>query len=61
MSRLIVKENGIFIHQNLSLGVGNQKQIKFLKLKMLLLFNGSLNTLQFFTHPVYRGFTWEIQ
>ena len=37
---------------SLSLGVDNQKQIKFWKLKMLLLFNGSLNTLRFSAHPV---------
>ena len=38
ISRLTVKENGIFIYQNLSLGVDNQKQIK-LKLNMSPLFN----------------------
>ena len=42
----MVNGNGIFIYKNLSLGVNNQKQINFLKLKMLLLFNGSLNTLR---------------
>ena len=30
--------------KNLSLGVDDQKEIKFLKLKMSPLFNGSLNT-----------------
>ena len=41
ISWLIVNENGIYIYQNLSLGVDNQKQIKFWKLKMWALFNGS--------------------
>ena len=39
------------ICQNLSLGADNQKQMKFWKLKILLLFNGSSNTLQL-THKV---------
>ena len=29
VSRLIVNENGISVYQNLSLGVDNQKQIRF--------------------------------
>ena len=48
ISRIIVNENGISIHQNLSLGVDDQKQIKFWKLKFSLLFKGSLNTSRFF-------------
>ena len=46
--RLIVNENGISMYQNLRLGVDNQKQVRFRKLKMLLLFDGSLNTIRFF-------------
>ena len=48
MSRQIVGENVIFIYQNLTLGVDKQRQIKFCKVKLLLLLNGSLNTLCFF-------------
>ena len=48
---------GLISRQNLILGVDNQIQIKFWKLKMLLLFNGLLDTfcflLLFFTHPVF--------
>ena len=51
ISRLIVNKNRITIYQNLSLGVDDQKQLKVRKLKMLLLFDGSLNILEFFTHP----------
>ena len=49
ISRLIMNENGISINQNLSLDVGKQKQIKFWKLKMSLLFNGWLRSIQ----PLY--------
>ena len=52
ISRVIVHENVISAYQHLSLGVDNQKQIRFRKLKMLLLFNGSLNTAIFFYHPI---------
>ena len=52
------ERNGISKYQNLSLGVDNQKQIKFEKLKMSLLFNGSLNTLPFsFIHSVVYYFS----
>ena len=44
-SRLIVNENGISIHENLRLGVDNQKRITE------YVANGSLKTLSvFFTH-----------
>ena len=43
LSRLIVNEDRISMFQSLSLGVENQKQIKFPKLKTLLLFNDSFN------------------
>ena len=55
ISRLIVNENKISIYQNPSLGVDNQKFIKFCKSKMLLLFNGSLYTLRSFTHPGHQS------
>ena len=58
ISQVIVNENEIPIYQNLSLGVDNQKQIKFWKVKMAPLFNGLLNTLCFFTHPVYEMVNW---
>ena len=51
ISRVIVNKNVISIYQNLSLDASNQKQVNFLKLPLWLLFNGSLNTLRFFTHP----------
>ena len=46
-----MNENDSFICQKLSLGVDNQTQIKFLKLKMSLLFKGLLNMLHFFYSP----------
>ena len=52
ISRLIVKENGTSMYQNLGLGANNQKQIKFWKLKKSPLCHGSLNTSRFFTHPI---------
>ena len=44
LSRLIVNQNEISVCQNQSLGIDNQNQIKFWKLKMWLLLNGSLDT-----------------
>ena len=48
ISRLIVNKNVISVYRNLSWDVDNQKQIKSRKLKISILFNGSLNTLSFF-------------
>ena len=51
-----MKESGISIYQNLSLSVENQKQIKFRKLTMSPLLNGSSNThrfCSFFSHTRY--------
>ena len=48
----MVNKNGISIYQNLSLGVHNQKQIKFWKFKMSLLVIGSLLCVSF-THPAH--------
>ena len=54
ISRIVVTENGIFIYQNLSLGVDSQKQIKFGKLRLSLLLYSLLNMLHsFFAHLVY--------
>ena len=54
ISRIVVTENGIFIYQNLSLGVDSQKQIKFGKLRLSLLPYSLLNMLHsFFDHLVY--------
>ena len=53
ISRLTVNENGIFKDKDLILGVINQRQIEFRKLKMSLLFDGLLNTVHFFTHPAF--------
>ena len=53
MSPLTVNENGIFIDKNLNLGVINQRHIEFRKLKMSLLFDGLLNTMHVFTHPIF--------
>ena len=60
MFRLIVNENGVFIYQNLSLGVNNQKQTKFRKLKVSLLLYSLSNIFHYFlffvlTHSVYHG------
>ena len=53
ISRLTVNENGIFKDKSLILGVINQRQIKFRKLKMFLLFDGLLNTVPFCTHQAF--------
>ena len=55
MSRLIANESEISIYQNLSLGVDNQKQIKFWKWKSWLLFHGSLKALRYFYSPGIRA------
>ena len=52
-SRQIVNKNVISIYQNQSLGVEKRRQIKFCRLKLQLLFNGSLNILLFFLQPVH--------
>ena len=51
ISRLMVNKNRKNMCQNLSLRFNNQNQIKFRKLKIFLLFNGSLSTLYFFYSP----------
>ena len=56
-----MNENGISIYQNLSLDVDNKKQIKFLRLKILLLFKGLLNALRFFFYSPSRQYYSNIQ
>ena len=54
--RLTVSEIVITIYQHLSLGVKNHRQIKFWKLKLWLLFYGSLNILRFSLLTRYREY-----
>ena len=59
ISRQIVNQNVVYVHQNLSLGIDSQRKIKFSKMKLPFLFNGSLNTLRltlrfFLVRPVYQ-------
>ena len=42
-----MSENVISVHQILSVGDGNQRQIRFRKLKLPILFDDSSNTLRF--------------
>ena len=58
ISRLILNKYGISIFKNLSLGADNQKPTKCTKLKLWLLFNGSLNILRFFYFTRYTSFSW---